>query len=48
MLQKLALRCLEFLVLLVFMVVAFWLGYEYRNYELSVQRSNIQQTENMI
>lgn len=48
MLQKLALRCLEFLVLLVFMVVAFWLGYEYRNYELSVQQQNISHTENTI
>lgn len=25
-----------------------YLGYQYRNYELAVQRANIQQTENMI
>ena len=29
-------------------VVAFRVGYEYRNYELAVQRANIQHTENMI
>lgn len=48
MLQKLVLRGIEFLVLLAFMAVAFWLGYEYRNYELSIQQQNLSHTENTI
>ena len=48
MIQKLVLRCIEFLVLLAFMTLAFWLGYEYRNYELSVQQQNLSHTENTI
>lgn len=29
-------------------IIAFWLGYEYRNYELAVQQQNLSHTENTI
>ena len=29
-------------------ITSFWLGYEYRNYELAVQQQNLSYTENTI